>query len=188
MESCALVLIDVQEDFIHAVENAFPKFNDNIVELLKYCRENKIDIIHVRAVYNDANSAWLPYYRFIRPSINGSVKEDPASFTVAKDGEKVIIKHTFDAFLNTDLDDYLKKHNKKQLLFAGVVTNCCVLFSVTGAFLRGYQPIVISDCCADRTIEKHDSSLSIHENMFLTTTLPQLSNFLSAKLPLLTKL
>jgi len=183
METCALILIDVQEDFIHAVEKAFLKFNDNIVELLKYCRENKIDIIHVRAVYNNDKSKWLPYYRFIRPSIDGSVKEDPAPFAIAKEGEKVIIKHTFDAFLNTDLDEHLKKYNKKQLLFAGVVTNCCVLFSVTGAFLRGYQPVIISDCCADRTIEKHEASISIHEYMYLTTTLPQLTTFLSTTLP-----
>ena len=99
------------------------------------------------------------------------MKDTPESFAVAKEGEKVtqdksinhsinpkpltrtqiVIKHTFDGFMNTELEAYLKEKGKKIVLTCGLITSCCVLFTTAGAFMRGFLTCVVEDCCGDRT-------------------------------------
>jgi nicotinamidase-related amidase len=64
-------------------------------------------------------------------------------------GELVVVKHTWDAFLGTPLEAELRGRGKRRLVFAGVATSCCVLFSVVGATLRGFNTAVVTDACAE---------------------------------------
>jgi len=66
-----------------------------------------------------------------------------------KEGEKIFQKTTFDAFLSTNIDEYLRTKNKKLLLFAGLVTSVCVLLNSATANQKGYLVKIIEDCCAD---------------------------------------
>lgn len=56
--------------------------------------------------------------------------------------------NTMNGFHNTDLDRILRALNCDTLVFAGAVTNLCVESTVRGAFDRGYNCIVLSDCVA----------------------------------------
>eukprot|EP01124_Arcella_intermedia_P017251 TRINITY_DN2402_c0_g1_i3.p1 TRINITY_DN2402_c0_g1~~TRINITY_DN2402_c0_g1_i3.p1 ORF type:complete len:110 (-),score=14.95 TRINITY_DN2402_c0_g1_i3:110-439(-) len=58
-------------------------------------------------------------------------------------------KTNFDAFINSDIADYLTKKGKKVILFGGLVTSVCVLLSAASAYQRGFLVKIMKDCTAD---------------------------------------
>ncbi|MBI5090692.1 MAG: cysteine hydrolase, partial [Actinobacteria bacterium] len=84
-------------------------------------------------------------------------------------GEPVIVKHTFDGFLGTDLDAVLTERGIRHLLIAGLVTSTCVLFTAATATQRGYLASVVADCCSDRA-EAHHATLAAYPFVFDTPT------------------
>jgi len=180
--SYALIVVDVQKDFfsaIPAVQESFPNFDQRVRRLISFARDTGIDVIHVRAVYEPdiSISPWTKYWAELNPDKKTKVVETPEEFAVELSNEKVVIKHTFDGFLNTDLDSYLKSQGKQYLVICGLVTSCCVLFTTSGAFLRGYRTVVVKDCCGDRTVEKHDNVFNVYgAYMFRTTSVETISD------------
>ena len=66
-EQFALLLIDVQNDFwSDETEKAFPGFRKNITRLLDYCRNEGIEVIHLRGRFSADGSDWMPIYRLGR--------------------------------------------------------------------------------------------------------------------------
>jgi len=61
-------------------------------------------------------------------------------------GDIVIPKTRFSGFWATKLDEVLKSHHIKFLLFAGIATNVCVESTLRDAFFRDYWPILLTDC------------------------------------------
>jgi nicotinamidase-related amidase len=72
-------------------------------------------------------------------------------FSFADDaaGEPVIIKTSFDGFLNPALSQTLEGADKRFLLVSGLVTSVCVLLTAAAAAQRGYLVSLVEDCCAD---------------------------------------
>lgn len=148
----ALLLIDVQEDFWNQeLEQAFPEFRNNISRLLSFCRQEGVEVVHLREVFNPDGSDWLLRYRLRgrAPCVRGT--KGAAVLNVAQEqlGEMVIEKQTQDGFHNPKLLDHLHTRGKRFLLTAGLVTSVCVLFTTASACQLGFLAMVISDCCAD---------------------------------------
>src|SRR3954452_2902133 len=135
-EAFALLLIDVQYDFwpIEIAEH-FPKFPTRIASLLKLCRAEGIDVIHLRASFQPDMSDWMLKYKLRGriPCIAGTPGVDTLPFALEAPGETVIIKHTFDGFLTPDLLPTLRQRGKRFLLTAGLVTSTCVFLTTTTA-------------------------------------------------------
>lgn len=64
-------------------------------------------------------------------------------------GDVVMYKHRFSGFYQTDLDDTLKKHGIKHLIFTGCTTSVCVDSTIRDAMFRDYQPILLADCTGE---------------------------------------
>lgn len=77
------------------------------------------------------------------------------------DTEKIIEKQTFNAFVGTDLEDYLQSNDIKTILIAGLETNRYILFTANSAYLRRYLRLIVSDACAD-TEKRHENALKIY--------------------------
>ncbi len=93
-----------------------------------------------------------------------NVATEGVEFAKPLEGEKIIEKQTFDAFVDTDLDQYLGSHGIKVVLIAGLETSVCVLFSANSAYLRKYLPLVVSDACGD-TPERHRAALEMYSDL-----------------------
>lgn len=94
------------------------------------------------------------------------------SFAAPAEGEHRVAKPTFDGFLQTNLASLLQQLEVTEVYVAGMVTSCCVLFTASGAFLRGYKVTLLSDCCADRTQEKQQHVFDVYGSyMFHISTL-----------------
>ncbi|MGC8515095.1 MAG: cysteine hydrolase family protein [Thermoplasmata archaeon] len=70
-----------------------------------------------------------------------------------------IRKRRYDAFLDTDLDPYLRMHNVTDLYISGVSTDICVAHTVAGAFFRYYKVTVVKDLCASIDPSDHSKAL-----------------------------
>lgn len=63
-------------------------------------------------------------------------------------GEKVIVKHEVNSFLNTDLLEYLNKNGIRKLVICGMQTNMCLEGATRAASDYGFDCTVIHDACA----------------------------------------
>ena len=76
-------------------------------------------------------------------------------------GEPVIDKPGKGSFYATDLECILSANSITTLLVCGVTTEVCVHTTVREANDRGYQCVVIGDCCASYNDEFHKVALEM---------------------------
>ena len=95
----ALLLIDLQPEWYSQndqIQSHFPDLPNNIKKLLQICRNNNIEIVHVRALYSKENkSQWMD--EFVRlnpdkgnPEIDGTYEVE--DFAKEIDNEMLIMK------------------------------------------------------------------------------------------------
>jgi nicotinamidase-related amidase len=175
-DSFALLLIDVQRDFwTDEMSQDFASYEANVRQLLTVCRDEGIDIVHLRARFQQDESDWLIKYKSSGriPCIEGTPGVE--IFPVAKDepGEFVIYKQSFDGFYKPALPAYLEKYEKQFVLVAGLVTSVCVLLTAATAAQRGYLVGIVEDCCADSP-QAHEHTLQRYPFIFDRTSVDQI--------------
>ncbi|RDW87170.1 cysteine hydrolase family protein [Aspergillus mulundensis] len=135
----ALLLIDNQKGFdvdprtpCHwGTHRSNPLLEQNLSSLLTAFRAAKsrsgakLEIIHV---FHSSTSVASP----LHPSAANGTGIQPLDFAQpAPDGsEPVMWKHVNSAFIGTQLESYLRKHEIRQLIVAGITTDHCVSTSV----------------------------------------------------------
>ncbi|KAL9106648.1 MAG: hypothetical protein Q9227_008368 [Pyrenula ochraceoflavens] len=72
----------------------------------------------------------------------------------------VIQKNTYDAFINTDLEQTLHDRKVERVVVCGVMTDCCCDTSARSAFNRGFETWLASDACGTATKKQHESGLN----------------------------
>ena len=171
-DAFALLLIDVQYDFWPMeIAEHFPKFPDQVTHLLKFCRNEGLEVIHLRASFQPDMSDWMLKYKLRGriPCIAGTPGIETLPFAVEMPGETVIIKHTFDGFLTPDLLPLLRQRGKRFLLTAGLITSTCVFLTTASAAQSGFLAAVVEDCSADFPTA-HQQTLESYRFVFDRTT------------------
>ena len=64
-------------------------------------------------------------------------------------GDRVVSKHRYSGFFETELDDVLRELGVTHLLVTGCTTSVCVESTVRDAMFRNYHCIVLEDCTAE---------------------------------------
>lgn len=72
---------------------------------------------------------------------------------------KVVAKNTYDAFINTNLDQILREANVEKTVVCGVMTDCCCDTTARSAFNRGFETWLISDACGSANKTQHQAGL-----------------------------
>ena len=85
--------------------------------------------------------------------------------------DRIVSKHRYSGFFETELDDVLRNLGVTNLLVTGCTTSVCVESTVRDAMFCDYSCIVLEDCTAEpigagfaRT--NHDASLLVIETLF----------------------
>jgi nicotinamidase-related amidase len=76
---------------------------------------------------------------------------------------RVVTKHTFDAFFETELCGFLRFKQIDTLYVAGVETNVCVLFTVCSALSNGFDTRILVECVTTSRPDVHETALQIIE-------------------------
>ena len=153
----ALLVVDMQKGFIEegAAMEVPPGRNiiPNIQTLLTCCRNLDIPVIFTRFVYaSEVPNLIGELHPQHKPPVSCCQVGDPSveivDDLIPSESELIIDKHGYDAFRGTPLDYALKSQGKNQLIFTGVMTDICVLATVTSALHHEYQSWTIDDATA----------------------------------------
>lgn len=74
-------------------------------------------------------------------------------------GERVIVKHRYSAFYNTDLETVLRGLKIEDLVVSGVMTNLCCESTARDAYFRDYRVFVPADGTGTISEDMHLASL-----------------------------
>jgi nicotinamidase-related amidase len=88
---------------------------------------------------------------------------EPIKQLAARAPARVIAKHTFDAFFETELRGFLRFKQIDTLYVAGVETNVCVLFTACSALSNGFNTCILAECVTTSRMEVHAQALQIIE-------------------------
>ena len=171
-EQFALLLIDVQRDFwSERLAPLFPDFPANVERLLALCRDEGLEVVHLRARFKPDMSDWMLRYRLRGriPCVEGTKGVETLPFAAERPGEAVIVKQTFDGFHTPNLLPLLRGKGKRFLLTAGLVTSTCVFLTTASATQLGFLVAVVEDCCADEPFI-HEQTLERYQFIFDRTT------------------
>jgi nicotinamidase/pyrazinamidase len=86
-------------------------------------------------------------------------------------GDVMLTKRRFSAFLKTDLDITLRTLKIDTIAVTGLATDVCVLTTALDGLCNDFYSVIISDCCAARSRERHDAIISIYSRFATYPTL-----------------
>lgn len=184
LERSALLLIDMQRDFLEAGGFGSALGNDvsllaGIIEpcrgLLSWARRQGVFVIHTREGHRP-DLTDVPKTKLERgapgrrigdagPMGRILVRGEPGHEIIPPlcpaAGEPVVDKPGKGAFYATDLHPILIAQSIDTLIVCGVTTEVCVHTTVREANDRGYRCVVPADCCASYFPEFHSSALAM---------------------------
>ena len=179
----ALLVMDFQNDIVHE-NGAFKDFgfaamvkqNDVLAKsarLLDGARRSGVKVIYVSVKFRPgyperpANGGLWGALIQANAVTEGTWGAEIHEAVAPQDGEPVVTKRAVSAFYGSDLAALLATGGIDTLLLCGVATNCVVEGTAREAMDRGYNVVIVGDCCAAGSQETHDAALN--------TTLPFLS-------------
>ncbi len=176
MQDTALLLCDLQNDFIHP-DGAYGRAGQSAPEIAAIPPRLAPLVKAVRA-----KGGWIASTHFtLFTGKNGEPFIDPhlrkmrpflkkGDFVMGSWGHQVVDelapsdlpveKVGYDAFYATRLEWILRKVGVKHLLVAGIVTNGGVSSTVRGAHVREFHVTVLEDGCAAFTRELHETAIA----------------------------
>ena len=143
LSESALILIDCQNTYREGVmklDNVEVALQ-NVKKLLELAREHGTPVFHIQ---HDGGKG-SPYDLNSRL---GAIADEVAPV----DGEYVIVKSFPNSFIQTSLDEALRKRGIENIILAGFMTHMCVNSTAHGGFNRGYNVTVVAEATATRAL------------------------------------
>jgi ureidoacrylate peracid hydrolase len=169
---CALLVIDLQNDFIHPGGWSTRRFPDGpslrhvispVNRLLAAARAAGVTVAYVLMEHGPAVDAPNYRARYESRGMAGDLlcatgtwgAELDAEVGGPRPGDLTIVRHSYDGFAGTPLDALLRARGVETVVGAGVVTDLCVQTTVHHAFALGYYVVVAEDAtaAADPTVQ-----------------------------------
>tara|TARA_R110002110_G_scaffold10333_3_gene50711 strand:- start:6141 stop:6743 length:603 start_codon:yes stop_codon:yes gene_type:complete len=181
MAKTALVLVDMQNDFLHE-KGAYARggASDDGIASLKHRLRPVADAVRARGGWivsthftlvpgKGGEPFILPHLKELRPFLK---KGDfaPGSFghDVIDELQPIdlkVEKVAYDAFYMSRLEFVLNRAGIETVVFGGIVTNGGVESTVRGAHVRDFHPVVLEDGCAAFGKTAHEAAIASMRTM-----------------------
>ncbi len=162
MKKIALIIIDMQNDFILPGSPAYVKNAEKTItkikEILQFFREKNLPIFHIiREYFKDGSNVENFRVKDFKNGKSYVVKGTKGAEIVKElepiDNEYVIVKPRFSAFMKTELDFILRRLNVKTLVVCGTQYPNCIRATVFDAVSYDYNVILLIDATSAQTEE-----------------------------------
>ncbi len=184
----ALICIDYQNDFCHP-EGSLGKCGFDVApmaaiasrlgRLIDNTRAAGVPVIFVRNIYATDQNWYLSDVSIsqVKKSLRGlhfsvpHCKKDTWGWDYYGEvrphqGDCEVIKHRYDAFIDTDLHLILRSRGIRTLIICGVTTNVCVESTTRHAYFLDYYCVVPRDCVAAYGDDLHEMALKNIDFLF----------------------
>jgi nicotinamidase-related amidase len=187
---CALVIIDMQRDFLDpgfafdrpGVDlSMYPPMRQRVARLLTAARAAGVLVVHVQMTTLPGGRSESPaQLRFnLRLHSGSHPAGDPLRYTEAGSpgreivaelqplpGELVVAKWRSSGFWGTNLDLLLRSNGVESIVICGCTTEGCVESTARDALFNDYYVVVAEDCVASDDRAQHDASLLLMRHRF----------------------
>ena len=172
----ALLVVDVQNDFVSSKGSAAQRGEDvkaaqamvpKLIRLIEEARRVGLTVVYIRTTHSEWTDTPSWIYRKSQQSALDTCREGTWGTEFYQGisplpSERVVIKHRYSAFINTDLNTVLKAKGIESVLVTGVATNVCVETTARDAYMFDYYVTMVEDGAAAYDPKLHESTL---ENM-----------------------
>jgi len=161
--NAALVIIDWQNDFcLHNAADGpgadlqpidgVPEATARLHQIIAAGRKIGLPIVYVATIHgpDEDSEVWIERRRdhdYFRPRA-GTWGAELHGGLAPNEGEPVVIKHRWSAFINTEIESVLGERGVKSLIMGGTSANGCVEKSALDAFQLDYYIVGATDCMA----------------------------------------
>lgn len=163
-KSSALLVIDMQRFFLNPESSTFAcgglAILPNIKSLIQIFRKKKLPVIYTAHVHKSPEmDGGIMSWWWEGMLIEGTpqTRVHPSIAPLAK--EKIVYKHRYSAFYNTDLETTLRCLKITDLVVSGIMTNLCVESTVRDAYFRDYRVHFLLDATGTINEELHLAAL-----------------------------
>jgi nicotinamidase-related amidase len=163
-EKSALIVVDMQKFFLDPVSPTFTCGGMAILPTLKRLiqafREANRPVIYTCHVHHpDQIDAGIMGWWWEGMCVEGSVESKVHEDIEPLPNEKVIYKHRYSAFYNTDLETVLRCLKVEDLVISGIMTNLCCESTARDAYYRDFRVFFLADSTGSINEEMHLASL-----------------------------
>ncbi len=164
LDKSALLVIDMQRFFLEPNSPTFIcgglAILPNIKRLIDFFRENGRPVIYTCHVHHpEGIDAGIMGWWWQGICVEGTEEAKVYTDIEPLSEEKIIYKHRYSAFYNTDLETILRCLKIEDLVIAGIMTNMCCESTTRDAYFRDYRIKFLADATGTVSEEMHLASL-----------------------------
>ncbi len=151
MKQAALLVIDMQADFVHSGPLVVPGAAElavRLAPLVDRWRAAGLPVVFVRQALQGPDAGPLAELEPVRTGQvlrEGSAGSRVVDELAPRPGDLLVTKRRFSAFLGTDLDVLLRSMGRTAVVIAGTATHVCCDTTARDASQLGYEVVVLSD-------------------------------------------
>ena len=163
-ERAALLVIDMQNFFLNPLSPTFTcggiAILPTLKRLIEVFRRGGRPVIYTRHVHNpNLSDAGIMEWWWEGMCLEGSPESEVHNDIAPLSNEKVIDKHRYSAFYNTDLETVLRCLKVEDIVVSGIMTNLCCESTARDAYYRDYRVFFLADGTGAINEEMHLASL-----------------------------
>jgi nicotinamidase-related amidase len=153
------------------ISDRYKEFVRAVTDLADTAMNRGMTTVFVQATYDPKSCYRPPLFLSdpqrrdygCHPGTWGADLVEPIKQLASRECAKIVEKHTFDAFFETELRGFLRFKHIETVYIAGVETNVCVLFTACSALSNGFETTILADCVTTSEMRVHKEALQIIE-------------------------
>jgi ureidoacrylate peracid hydrolase len=164
VEKAALLVVDMQKFFLDPESPTFTcggaAILPNLKRLIAAFRSAGRPVIYTCHVHHPEGwDAGIMKWWWQGMCLEGSEASRVHDEIMPHPSEKIIYKHRYSAFYNTDLETVLRCRGITDLVITGIMTNLCCESTARDAYFRDYRVFFLADGTGSVNEEMHRASL-----------------------------
>ncbi len=161
IENSALLVLDMQNVFLSPSSHAYiPSsivIKPIINSLINYFENHGRPVIFTRHITSEDEKDLMSKWWKSPISLDDPLSSTSSDLQIGS--SDVLIKNKYSAFINTNLEEILRKKTIKQVLITGVMSHLCCESTAREAFMRNFEVFYIIDGTATYTELLHKGTM-----------------------------